>query len=98
MRYVFEYLANLAKTNKFKIVVAIFPYLVGNANNYLFEIAQEIVTMEAERVGFDVIDLVDDFTEVGMTNLRITRDDVTHPNHLDNKIVAEEIAKYIQSK
>ncbi len=98
LRYAFEYLASLAKKEKFKVVVVIFPKLILNSNNYPYETAHKIVTLEAERVGFDVIDVLNEFIEIGMSNLKISENDFVHPNYLGNKIIAKELASYIYDK
>ena len=54
--------------------------------------------MEAKRAGFDVLEIVDDFMDIGMTNLRISEDDLVHPNGIGHKVVAEQLVRYIYSK
>ncbi len=98
LRYAFERLSGSAKRGNFSVVVVIFPWLVGGEDDYPFEIPHKIVTLEARRVGFDVLEVVHDFMGMGMTDLRISRDDPAHPNGKGHKVVAESLAGYILKK
>ena len=98
LRYSFERLSDLAKKENFSVVVVIIPWLDGDSTNYPYEIPHKIVKMEAKRAGFDVLEIVDDFMDIGMTNLRISEDDLVHPNGIGHKVVAEQLVRYIYSK
>tara|TARA_B100000809_G_scaffold87638_1_gene86093 strand:- start:12 stop:1190 length:1179 start_codon:yes stop_codon:yes gene_type:complete len=98
LRYSFERLSDLAKREDFWVVVVIFPWLVGDTSNYPYEIPHKIVSLEAKRVGFDVLEVVHDFMGIGMINLKISKNDFVHPNGVGHKVIAEKLAGYIHSK
>jgi lysophospholipase L1-like esterase len=95
LRYAFEYLAGLAARERFAVVVLLVPWLVGYANDYPHHVAHEIVKLEARRVGFDVLEVVQDFMDVGMENLRISKRDPVHPNERGHRIIAEKLVRYV---
>ncbi len=96
LRYAFQRLAQLAKKENFKVAIVIFPWLVGNENIYPHRMAHLITTYEAKRVGFDVIEVFDEFMAAGMENLKVSENDAIHPNHKGNEIVAKKLVKYIR--
>ena len=98
LRYAFEHLSELAKKENFSVVVVIFPQLVGEPNNYPHETAHKIVTLEANRVGFDVLEIIRDFMDVGMDKLKISKKDTVHPNDKGHRIAAKKLAGYIRDK
>jgi lysophospholipase L1-like esterase len=98
LRYAFERLSALARSHDFRVVVVIFPWLVGDASNYPYEIPHAIIRLEAQRVGLDVLEVLHDFQRIGMTNLRISKNDLTHPNSIGHKVIAEKLAEYIRNE
>ena len=88
----------MAKTENFSVVVVIFPWLTGGVTHYPYEIPHAMVTMEAKRVGFDTIDLLGAFFEIGMPHLRISKYDLIHPNGIGHSIAAEHITEYVLDK
>jgi lysophospholipase L1-like esterase len=96
LRYSFEHLSKLQKNENFKVVILIFPWLVEESGIYPYETAHKIVTHEANRVGFDIVEIVDEYLEAGVENLKITKKDLVHPNDLGHRIVAQKIADYIK--
>jgi lysophospholipase L1-like esterase len=51
--------------------------------------------LEARRVGFDVLEVVQDFMDAGMENLRISKKDMIHPNERGHRIIAENLVRYV---
>jgi lysophospholipase L1-like esterase len=98
LRYAFAHLAALAARERFSVVALIFPWLVGHANYYPHQLAHEIVKLEAHRVGFDVLEVVQDFMDAGMDSLRVRKRDVIHPNERGHRIVAEKLVRYVHDK
>jgi len=98
LRYCFERLAALGKKGNFSVVVVIFPWLVDNAKGYPFLQCHKIVTYEAHRVGFDVLEVVDDFMAVGMEKIRTRKKDLIHPNAIGHRIVAKKLTAYIRER
>lgn len=96
LRYSFERLAALAKKENFSVVIVIFPWLIDNSREYPFREPHKIVTYEAQRVGFDVLEIVDDFMSIGIEKIKIKKYDVVHPNAIGHKIAAQKIAAYIK--
>jgi len=86
----------LAERENFTVVVVIIPWLVGNPGSYPHETAHQIVTLEAKRVGFDVLEIVHEFMKVGMGGLKISNRDVAHPNDMGHRIIAEKLSVYIR--
>lgn len=97
LRYAFEHLSKLQKKEKFRVVVLIFPWLVEDSGIYPYITAHKIVTHEANRVGFDIIDIIDEYMDEGMENIRIKEKDLVHPNALGHQIVAQKLATYINN-
>jgi len=97
LRYSFERLSGLAKREKFTVAVVIFPWLAGKAGDYPCEKPHEIIAHEARRVGFDVVEIVPDFMEIGMSNIRITGKDFIHPNGTGHRVIAEKLVEYIRN-
>ena len=98
LRYAFERLAALARREKFSVVILIVPWLVADANSYPHQVTHQIVKLEARRVGFDTLEVLQDFMDAGMKNLRISPTDLVHPNERGHKIIAEKLARYVLDK
>lgn len=98
LRYAFERIAALDGRGPFSVVIVIFPGLEGEPGRYPHEVAHRIVTHEARRVGFDVIDLLPVFMAAGMDSLKILEGDLVHPNEKGHRIVAEALARYVREK
>lgn len=96
LRYGFERIAALAEKENFSVVVLTFPWLVGDSTFYPHQLAHSIVELEARRTGFDVLDMLKEFTNAGMDNLRIN--DMVHPNEKGHRLVAEKLKKYVLDK
>jgi hypothetical protein len=98
LRYAFEHLSQLAGKENFTVVAVIIPWLVGNPGSYSHETAHQIVTMEARRVGFDVLEIVHEFMDVGIDSIRVLENDPGHPNDIGHRIIAEKLAGYIRDR
>ena len=98
LRYAFEHLADLARREKFSVVIVIFPWLEGDATHYPHRAAHRIVAHEAQRAGFDVIDVLQDFMDAGIRSLRVSERDLIHPNEKGHRIVAEKLSEYVREK
>jgi lysophospholipase L1-like esterase len=98
LRYSFERLSDLAERELFSVVVVIFPRLIEESGDYPHKIPHKIVTMEAKRVGFDVLDVTHDFMNIGMRDLRIKETDHVHPSAVGHRVVAEQLVRYIEEQ
>ena len=96
LRHAFARLSELAARESSTVVVVVIPWLEGKQDDYRHGVAHQMVAMEAQRVGFDVVDLLPDFTAVGMESLRISEGDLVHPNRRGHTIAAEKLAEYIR--
>jgi len=95
LRFSFRRLARISQENGFHVVIMIIPLLIGDAGTYSHRAAHRIVEMEAQRAGFDTIDLTEPFMRVGMQNLRSEFGDIIHPNKRGHAIMAEVLSQYV---
>ncbi|MBU1626516.1 SGNH/GDSL hydrolase family protein, partial [bacterium] len=98
LRYSFEHLAEIAKRENFSVLIVIIPWLERDKKFYPHKAAHDIVNYEAKRDGFDVIDVLQDFLDVGFNKLKISKTDYCHPNKLGHKIISDRIVDYILEK
>lgn len=98
LRYAFERLSELAKRENFSVVVLIIPLLIGDLNSYPHQTAHQIITLEAKRVGLDVIEIIQDFMDAGMSSLKMAKNDDIHPNERGHRSMAEKLAAYVFDK
>ena len=95
LRFLFRRLASISRENGFRVVIMIVPLLVGDAGTYSHHVAHRIVEMEAQRAGFDTIDLTDAFMRAGMGNLKNEFGDIIHPNRRGHAIIAGLLSDYV---
>ena len=93
LRYAFRKLSEVARQEGFDVVVVIIPWLFGNHRG-----AHDVVAHEAQRVGFDVLDLTDTFLEYRWEALRMTPYDPIHPNQLGHQLIAEALRSYVAAR
>jgi lysophospholipase L1-like esterase len=87
----FEKLKTLSAAFGFRVSVVIIPFL-DNVDAY--EWAYEIVHHEAQRRGFNVIEVIAPFREVGVNDLTIAPHDTIHPNELGHRIIANSLFEF----
>lgn len=92
---VFDQLRTLSAEHRFDVSVLIIPYL--NDHIEAHDWAYDIVRREAERNGFDVIEVLDRFLETGMSDLQLKSRDVIHPNPMGHSIIGETLFEYYRS-
>lgn len=97
LRFAFQWLQELSSENGFSVLVMIIPWLDSGSEGYRHTTAHRIVELEAQRVGFDTIDLTGQFMQAGVENLRIKSRDPLHPNEAGHSIIAQELLKYVRS-
>jgi lysophospholipase L1-like esterase len=97
LRYAFEHLAALAGRESFSVVILIVPWLV-DGHTYPHQVAHEIVNLEARRVGFDTLEVLQDFMDAGIESLRISSADDVHPNAKGHQIIAAKLARFVSEK
>ncbi len=97
IRYAFRHLRAHAQTQGFSVLVLLIPRLTGDIETYPHQTAHRIVAMEAQRAGFDYLDLTAAFMSAGMENLKLRARDVVHPNRVGHTIIAQALAGYIRT-
>ena len=98
LRYSFEELKNLQDQHDFHVIVVIVPFLHENEDNEnIYRFIYNIVEHEAGKVGFDVINMRDEFKAAGFNNLLIRERDGIHPNSLGHSIIANILYTHINS-
>src|SRR5215510_5167952 len=95
LRFSFRRLARISKDNGFRVVIMIIPLLNGDEATYSHRSAHRIVEMEAQRAGFDTIDVTEAFMRVGMRNLTSEFGDIIHPNKTGHGIMADLLFQYV---
>lgn len=84
----FEKLTDLQARNSFQVHVLIWPLLV-EYNPYAFAHIHERVKQEAEKRGFQVLDLYEAFASTSYRKLQLTAEDNVHPNGEGHRLAAE---------
>ena len=95
LRYAFDKLKRMADTNKFEVVIAIIPYFNKTDGRYLCLPAHRIVAYEAQRQGFDVIDMYKKMDGYGLSKLMMDR---IHPNAQGHEMIATMLYDYLSLK
>ena len=99
IRHCWGRLADLAKQHGFEVLVVVIPWLVWeDGADYPFPMVHEILRMEADRVGFPVLDVTDQFTAFTVASLRVMAGDPAHPNQVGHRILAERLRDYVLSR
>jgi lysophospholipase L1-like esterase len=97
LRFSFRKLASSSKEHGFRVVIMVVPLLMRTSDTYSHRAAHRIVQLEAERAGFDTIDLTEPFMRAGMNNLTSELGDIIHPNKVGHAIMADELLNYFVS-
>lgn len=90
LRYAFRRLKQLSDREDFRVVILMIPWLVTVDGQYPHAAVHEIVKYEADRCGFDVIDMQQAFLQHGMMALRQgdKPQDTVHPNERGHRMMA----------
>jgi lysophospholipase L1-like esterase len=96
---------NLSDKHRFRVISVLFPYL-GSENPDRWRIVYRIIEHEADKMGFDFIDVSSDFKHFGFESLqrlefssdgKLYRNSL-HFNKLGHDVAAKKIADYIETK
>jgi lysophospholipase L1-like esterase len=96
LRYSFERLRALSNRHGFEVSVIIVPYLTEHTD--AFSIAYDIVRHEAARQGFSVVEVLGEFSEIGIGALKQTPRDLMHPNELGHRVLARKLYQIYEPK
>lgn len=92
----FGQLRNLQSQHKFSVVVIIWPILM-KYEQYRYAEVHKWVRQQAENSGFDVIDLLRDFSEHSHRDLQLNAEDNVHPNQKGHLIAARAFLAWYYS-
>lgn len=95
LRWAFSRLGEVARRQRARVVVVVFPWLDGGDGAYPYRPVHAIVRAEAERAGLEVDDPTDAFLELGIEGLRIDDQDHVHPRGAAHRVVAERLHRWI---
>lgn len=96
LRYALDRLGKLTRENNTPVLLVLFPWMEsGSDGQYPHAIAHALVRHEAERFGFDVLDLTEAFRVAGMQGLRVRDVDPVHPGPEGHRITAELLKEHI---
>jgi lysophospholipase L1-like esterase len=95
LRFAFERLAGLAAAHGFDVTVLILPQLDEGRYAAAYAIAYETVRHEAERVGFDVVNVRERFRDAGFESVRANR---IHPNERGHEIIAGLLHQHLLTR
>lgn len=84
----FDSLKAMRDTHGFKVVVLIWP-LITNYQRYDFGYVHRWVQSEAEKRGFETLDLLSAFSQYSQRQLQVSSEDNVHPNSLGHKVGVE---------
>ena len=90
-----ERIGSLAKADGARLLLAITP-LFFDLDPYVFEDVHAQVADAGRRKGFTVLDLTPALRSHDARDLRLDPQDVTHPNALGHRVMAEAIAREIE--
>ncbi|HNP84244.1 MAG TPA: SGNH/GDSL hydrolase family protein [Nitrospira sp.] len=91
----FDRLWVMSKDSSFPVLVVIWPILT-EFSRYKFEHIHQWVREEAEKRGFQTLDLLPHFAKTSYRNLQVTAEDNIHPNGLGHKIGADAFLEWIR--
>ncbi|REJ66579.1 MAG: SGNH/GDSL hydrolase family protein [Planctomycetota bacterium] len=92
LRYCLRRLAILARQHDFRVVLAIIPYDEREDGEWKHQRVHQLVRLEAERAGLEVLDLADAFA----TDSESLFLDPVHPNAAGHRILAEQITRAVR--
>jgi lysophospholipase L1-like esterase len=92
----FAKLAELRKQGGFRVLVVVWP-LITDYPSYRFGWIHDWVAGAATSSGFDVIDLLPQFSGVPYRTLQVSAEDTVHPNALGHRLGAEAFLAWYRS-
>ncbi len=95
--YNFDQIRLLSREYSFKVVIVPIPYL-SLENDQQWQLAYQIISHEAEKYGFDVVETYSEMKDAGFSKLTIHPHDLVHPNKQGHLIIAEKLRDYIVAR
>jgi len=92
----FAALRALARERNFRVLVAVFPYFAGLSRGYAFRAEHASARAEAEKNGFEVVDLLAPMQRCRKESRRRINYDSFHPNETGHRCAAEAMAPAIR--
>jgi hypothetical protein len=96
-RYALRRLQELSQQNDFTVVLLLIPFMDWTPRGYPHETLHRIVKWEAERLGFEVVDVSARLRAHAANELAFGGRDPVHPNELGHKIIADELHLYLRT-
>jgi lysophospholipase L1-like esterase len=96
LRYGFERLQRVADRAGVPVLVVIVPFLDEGNQSRAYSLAYGMVAHEAERLGFEVLNLQGAFRREGLHRLR--EEDLMHPNADGHALMASELEELLRSR
>jgi len=99
LRHAFGRLRAAADEHGFDVVVVVIPWLEEDDDGrYPHDAVHGIVRHEAERLGFDVLDLKRRYMQRGIKSLRLVGSDHCHPTPLGHEYVAKALSRFVEKR
>jgi lysophospholipase L1-like esterase len=92
----FDQLRIMSEKSSFRVLIVIWP-LLTDFNHYKFESVHQWIREEAEKRGFQTLDLLPHFAKIPYRDLQLTAEDNIHPNDQGHKIAANAVRDWIHS-
>lgn len=91
-----ESIGEFAKDRNISVVLVTFP-IMFDFSEYKWGWIHQKVAAEAKRLGFHVVDLLDDYRQYPVYKVRLERGDFVHPNALGHHLAAAAVMHYFES-
>jgi len=93
----FDQLRVISKESSLPVLVIIWPILT-EFSHYKFASIHQWIREEAEKRGFQTLDLLPHFAKTSYRDLQVTAEDNIHPNGLGHKIGADAFIEWIRKR
>ncbi len=95
LRYAFEKLQRMRDQYHFNVVILIIPFLIDPQHQTVYQFIYDITKHEALRANFNVLEVYDEFQDMGFDQLAIQAGDRIHPNSLGHSVIADKLYRYV---
>jgi lysophospholipase L1-like esterase len=98
LRHAFEKLQRLQTAHGFETLIVFLPGIDQAEHGAAYELTRDVVKHEADRVGLEMIDTLEEFGAAGIEKLRLGPRDFIHPNAEGHRLVASRIWKHLTTR